>query len=73
MSIESIPEQPVSLDGLSLASRQALAILAVDGIRPSNVTMALMQAIDSGEITHDQAIQAILERARRMASGEKNP
>jgi hypothetical protein len=44
-----------------------LAILAVDGIRPSNKGLALLQAIDSGTMTHAQAIQSIIERARQYA------
>jgi hypothetical protein len=51
----------------SWASSQALAILAVDGIRPSNKGLALMQSIDSGTMTHAQAIQSIIERARQYA------
>lgn len=56
------PSQPGSW-----ASCQALAILAVDGIRPSNKGLALMQSIDSGTMTHAQAIQSIIERARQYA------
>jgi hypothetical protein len=56
------PSQPGSW-----ALNQALAILAVDGIRPSNNGLALMQSIDSGTITHAQAIQSIIERARQYA------
>ena len=57
-----------SQKGLSLASRQALAILAVDDIRPSSAGVALMQSIDSGAITRTQAIQSVIERARLYAN-----
>lgn len=52
---------------MSLASRQALAILAVDGIRPSSAGVALLQSIDSGAITRTQAIQSVIERAHLYA------
>lgn len=63
----TLPQQPARLDQMSLASRQALAILEVDGIRPSHAGVALMQSIDSGSMTHAQAIQAIVARARLYA------
>ena len=56
---------------LSWSSRQALAILAVDNIRPSEEAIALMRAIDAGKITHEQAIQSLLEKARRYAQESK--
>jgi len=53
---------------MSWASRQALAILAVDGIRPSNSGVALMQAVEAGSITRAKAVQSIIERARLHAN-----
>lgn len=53
---------------MSSASRQALAILAVDDIRPSSAGVALLRSIDSGAITRTQAIQSVIERARLYAN-----
>lgn len=53
---------------MSLASRQALAILAVDDIHPSEAGVILMWKIDSGSITHDQAIEEIIKRANLYAN-----
>jgi hypothetical protein len=64
----TLQQQPAPLDQMSSASRQALAILAVDGIRPSHAGVALMQSIDSGSMTHAQAIQTIVERVRLYAN-----
>lgn len=63
----TLQQQPAPLGQMSLASRQALAILDVDGIRPSHAGVALMQSIDSGAMAHAQAIQAIVTRARLYA------
>lgn len=52
----------------SWAASQSLAILAVDNIRPSQEGVALLQAIDRGEITPNQAIEAILQRAANYVS-----
>ncbi len=44
------------------STSQALALIAVDGIRPSDEAIELMHAIDRGEITHDEAIQILLRK-----------
>jgi hypothetical protein len=62
-----IPAKTTSHQTESWASSQALAILAVDGIRPSSKGVALMQSLDAGTITHAQAIQSIIERASLYA------
>lgn len=59
------------MDGMSWVSRQALAISAVDGIRPSDAAIALMRSIDSGAMNRAQAIQAIVERARNLSIKQK--
>lgn len=61
------PENPTIPHGKSWASNQALAILAVDNIRPSRAGVALMHSIDAGTMTHAEAIEAILERAHLYA------
>jgi hypothetical protein len=64
--------QPTSAShSMSPASRQALAILAVDGIRPSQTGIALMQSVDSGSMTHAQAIQLVIERAQLYAKHQQ--
>ena len=63
-----IPAKTTSHQAQLWASSQALAILAVDGIRPSNEGVALMQSIDAGTMTREQAIQSIIERARLYAN-----
>lgn len=50
------------------ATDQALAILAVDDIHPSQDGIALMRAMDQGSVTYEQAIAAILDRAKRYAN-----
>lgn len=67
-TLNLIIQNPTPPQGASWASSQALAILAVDGIRPSNEGVALMQSIDAGTMTHAQAIQSIIERARLYAN-----
>jgi hypothetical protein len=63
-----VPLNPSSSQqAASWASRQALAILAVDGIHVSSKGVALIESIDAGTLTHAQAIQAIIERARLYA------
>ena len=61
------PQKSTPSQTESWASSQALAILAVDGIRPSSKGVALMQSLDAGTITHAQAIHSIIERARLYA------
>jgi len=51
----------------SWASQQALAILAVDGIRPTKACIALMQSVENGSLSHAQAIQSVIDRARTYA------
>lgn len=51
---------------LSDTSKKALAILAVDNIVPTKNWIELLIGIDSGSITHDEAIKMIKERALRV-------
>jgi len=50
------------------AAEQAIALLAVDGIHPSREGLVLLESISAGDMTYEQAIQAILDRATRYAS-----
>ena len=50
------------MDTPQSATAQALAILAVDNMKPSDECMALIHAIDRGEITHDEAIEALKKK-----------
>jgi hypothetical protein len=52
---------------LSWASQQAVAIMAVDNLQISPATLALMQAVDAGTMTHDEAIKNVLKRAAEYA------
>jgi hypothetical protein len=54
--------------GLSWSSQLALTILAVDEIRPIPADVELMRLIDTGEITYEQAIQTIVDRAYQYAN-----
>ena len=60
------PSQNASKE-LSWASQQAMAISAVDNIQPSAAGLDLMQAMDAGTISYEQAIQSILDRAHRYS------
>jgi len=61
-------QSPLHAGRQSTPSQQALAILAVDNIHPSPAGVALMQSIEAGSMTRVQAIQCIVERARRYAN-----
>lgn len=50
------------------ASEQARAILAVDNIRATPEGDKLIQAIENGEMSHEEAVQIILNRAYEYAS-----
>jgi hypothetical protein len=50
------------------ATEQAIAIMAVDNLRPSQECVNLMHQIDRGDISHAQAVAAILQKAERYAS-----
>lgn len=54
--------------GLSRASQQAVAILAVDGVQLSLAGVALLQALDAGTMMHSEAIQSIKDRAAKYAA-----
>lgn len=47
------------------STEQALAILAVDNIRPSQEGIALMQAMDRGEMTYREAVESVLLAVRK--------
>lgn len=55
----------------SWSARQAVAILAVDNISPSEHGLDVLQRIEDGLITHEQAREEILRRARAIASATK--
>jgi hypothetical protein len=46
-----------------------LALLAVDNIKMSPAGMALMHRVDRGEITTEEAIEAVKQRAIRYGKG----
>lgn len=50
------------------ATEQAMAIMAVDSLRPSQECINLMHQIDRGEISHAQAVAAILQKAARYGN-----
>jgi len=50
----------------SWSSKQAVAILAVDNIRVSDYCVELLKRIEDGHITHEEAKEEILRRAREM-------
>ena len=68
ISFRPIQQETITWNKMSLASRQALAILAVDDIHPSEAGVILMWKSDSGSITHDQAIDEIIKRANLYAN-----
>lgn len=55
----------------SWGSKQALAILAVDSIQPSEHALDALKRIEEGLITHEQANDEILRRAKAMVSASK--
>ena len=56
------------MSSFSCNSLQALAILAVDDIRPSKAGLKLLHAVDSGEMTIEEANEAIKVRAREYGA-----
>lgn len=48
---------------LSWSAEQALAILAVDNLVVDKEGLRLLKAVDSGELTYDEAIETILQQA----------
>lgn len=46
---------------------QAVAILAVDGIRPSQEGMKLLKGMECGAVSYEQAVASILQRASLYA------
>lgn len=68
--MKQIPEHAVSQPSVTAktwAQTQSKAILAVDNIRPSSRGLELSQAVMDGRMTHDDAVKAILERAKIYA------
>lgn len=55
----------------SWSAKQAVAILAVDNIHTSDHGHELLKCIEDGHITHEQAKEEILRRARKMVSAAK--
>jgi len=62
----------LDLSRLSKASKDTLASFAVDNIYPSKAGLALFIAVDSGEMTREEAIEAIKQRAFRYGQRGKN-
>ena len=60
-TIPYTPPSPVQ------ATEQAIAIMAVDNLRPSQECINLMHQIDRGEISHAQAVAALLQKAAGYA------
>lgn len=50
--------------GLNQASRTAIDIMAVDGLAIDEDTLELLRKIDSGEITHEEALKIIANSIR---------
>lgn len=63
--------EELDLSLLSKTSKDTLALLAVDNIYPSKAGLALFIAVDSGEMTTEEAIEAIKQRAFRYGQGGK--
>jgi len=55
----------------SWSAKQAVAILAVDNIRVSDHGREVLKRIEDGHITHEQAKEEIVRRAREMVSSAK--
>ncbi|KQZ34218.1 hypothetical protein ASD58_29060 [Duganella sp. Root1480D1] len=55
----------------SWSAKQAVAILAVDNIQVSDHALDLLKGIEDGLITHEQAKEEILRRAKAMALNAK--
>lgn len=55
----------------SWSARQAVAILAVDNIHPSELGLDVLKRIEDGLITHQQAREEILRRAKAQVSATK--
>lgn len=53
---------------ISWATQQAIAIMAVDNLRPSAQCLELMDQIDAQKVTHEQAVAAILQKATQYAA-----
>ena len=49
------------------ACDQAVAILAVDGMRPSQEGMKLLKGMERGVVSYEKAVAEILQRASRYA------
>lgn len=55
----------------SWSAKQAVAIMAVDNIRPSEHGLDVLRRLEDGLITHELAKEEILRRARAMVSATK--
>lgn len=53
---------------ISLATEQAIGILSVDDIKISAAGLALLKAREEGKITYEEAVNAVLERARKYGN-----
>lgn len=64
--------EDLDLSRLSKTSKDTLASFAVDNIYPSKAGLALFIAVDSGEMTREEAIEAIKQRAFRYGQNAKD-
>lgn len=55
----------------SWAARQSLAILAVDNLVVDDEGLRLLQAVDQGRMTHDEAIAVVLEQAASISNQQR--
>lgn len=61
-------ESEILTGSTSWATKQSIAIMAVDNLRPSAQCLELMDQIDAQKITHEQAVAAILQKAAQYAT-----
>ena len=61
-------ESETRTDSTNWATKQSIAIMAVDNLRPSAQCLELMDQIDAQKVTHEQAVAAILQKAARYAT-----
>jgi len=52
----------------SSAIEQAIALSAVDGIKPSAQGLQILKQVQAGKLSYDQAIAQVLNRAKQYAT-----
>ncbi len=55
----------------SWAARQSLAILAVDNLAVDDEGLRLLEAVDQGRMTHDEAIAIVLQQAASTGNQQR--